>query len=292
MSALFGSQKEEKELKITFYSKDAVRCPICDASFYREELLSGGGRLIAGPLTDELHRIYEPSAKYGDVHPLVYSATVCPSCWYASSDADFANAPEKIRAELSLDRDARIADAQKIFPNIDFSGARSLEAGAASLYLALRCYGFFPKEFSPTLKQGMTALRAAWLFDELHKKRPTENFDWLALLFKRKAHFLYREAILKEQSGKEPLSGVKNFGPDTDKNYAYEGALYLVGLLELKYGPREDAEKRNAALSDAKRSIAKIFGLGRSSKSKPGPLLEKARNLYDELNKELNETDD
>ncbi|MFA6506087.1 MAG: DUF2225 domain-containing protein [Treponemataceae bacterium] len=292
MSPLFDSSKEEKELKITFYSKEAIHCPICDASFYREELLSGGGRLIAGPLTDELHRIYEPSAKYGDVHPLVYSATVCPSCWFASSDTDFSAVPEKVRPDISADREARIADTQSIFTNIDFSGARTLEDGAASQYLALRCYGFYTKEFSPTLKQGMSALRAAWLFDELHKKSPTENFDWLSLLFKRKACFLYHEAILKEQSGKEPLSGVKNFGPDSDKNYAYEGALYLVALLESKYGDKNDPEKRLAALADAKRSIAKIFGLGKSSKAKPGPLLEKARNLYDDLNKELNETDD
>ena len=284
--------REERELKLTFQSKDALKCPACSASFHREELLSGGGRLIAGPLTDELHRLYEPSVKYGVVHPLMYQATVCPSCWFASYDSDFQALPGKSRDDVNDDREARITDIQSIFPSVDFSANRTLAEGAAGHYLALRCYGFFPKEFSPTLKQAIAALRAAWLFEELHAKDAGENYDWLELLFKRKARFLYKEAVLKEQTGKEPLAGVRNFGPDVDKNYGYEGALYLTALLELKYGSREDPVRRTAALGESKRAIAKLFGLGKSSKAKPGPLLEKARDLYDGLNKELNETDD
>jgi uncharacterized protein (DUF2225 family) len=49
---------------------------------------------------------------------------------------------------------------------------------------------------------------------------------------------------------------------------------------------------RTEALGNAKRTIAKIFGIGKSSKNKPGPLLEHARDLYDNINKELNESDD
>ena len=44
-------------------------------------------------------------------------------------------------------------------------------------------------------------------------------------------------------------------------------------------------------LSESKTAIARIFGLGKSSKNKPGPLLEHARNLYDELTKELKDDD-
>ena len=85
---------------------------------------------------------------------------------------------------------------------------------------------------------------------------------------------------------------MKFLGPDTDKNYAYEGVLYLCGILELKYGQREDEEKRNLELDRSKRAIARMFGLGKKTKSKPGPLLEKARNLYDELKRELAVDDD
>jgi uncharacterized protein (DUF2225 family) len=283
---------EEREVKISFQSKEEYSCPVCDTSFHREELLSGSGRLIAGDITDELHRLYEPSSKYGDVYPLAYQAMVCPECFFASVDKDFVNLPDETREKAAKDRENRIADLGRLFPRVDFYTPRSLTEGAASQYLVLRCYDFYPREFSPTIKQGIAALRAGWLFDEMDQKNPGQHYDWLSQLFKKKAQFFYTQAIQLEQSGKESLSGISFFGPDTDKNYAYEGALYLSALLKLKYGPRIDPAQRTASLAEAKRTIAKIFGLGKSSKSRPGPLLEHARNLYANINKELNETDD
>jgi len=282
---------EEKDIKVSFMSREKYTCPVCEAVFHREELLSGSGRLIAGELTDELHRLYEPSAKYGNVYPLIYQATVCPGCWFASMDNDFESFPVELREKVIEDRNDREADVNRIFPNLDFTEHRNLESGAASLYLVVRCYDFFPREFSPSIKQGIASLRAGWLFDELNKKIPGQHYDWLADLFKKKAMFFYNEAILREQKGKENLSGIKIFGPDTDKNYAYEGALYLSSLLRFKYGYLDNPELRSQSLDEAKRTIAKIFGIGKSSKSKPGPLLEHARNLYDSINKELNEAD-
>lgn len=284
--------KLEKERKVTFQSKDALVCPACDTHFFREELLSGGGRLIAGPLSDELRRMFEVSNKFGEINPLIYQPTVCPACWFASWDVDFVHLPVKKREEVMNDKDARLAETQLLFAFVDFNNPRDLESGAAATYLALRCYRFYPKEFSPTIKQAITSLRCGWLFDDLHAKRPGEHFDWLSLLFKQKANFLYHQAILGEQSGKETLSGVRNYGPDLDKNYGYEGALYVSSLLEQKYGSREDLDQRIAQIGEAKRTIAKIFGLGKSSKAKPGPLLEKARDLYDAFNEELHETDE
>jgi uncharacterized protein (DUF2225 family) len=283
---------EERELKISFQSKEGYVCPVCETNFHREELLTGSGRLIAGAITDELHRLYEPSAKYGDVYPLAYQATVCPECLFASIDKDFVNLPTMVQRKVAADRKDRIADLERLFPRIDFYASRGLIEGTASQYLVLRCYDFYPREFSPTIKQGIAALRAGWLFEEMDKKNPGQHYDWLSQLFKKKAQFFYIEALQLEQSGRESLSGISFFGPDTDKNYAYEGALYLSALLKLKYGPRTDPGQRVASLQDAKRTIAKIFGLGKSSKSKPGPLLEHARNLYANINKELNETDD
>jgi uncharacterized protein (DUF2225 family) len=122
-------------------------------------------------------------------------------------------------------------------------------------------------------------------------KSPDQHYDWLSMLFKKKANYLYNEAIRREQRGKETLSALKNFGPDTDKNYSYEGALYLTALLRYKYSFKENPELRGKALDEAKRTIARIFGVGKSSKAKPGPLLEHARNLYETISKELNEVD-
>ena len=280
------------DIKISFISKDTYTCPACGKAFNREELHSGSGRLIAGAITEELHRLYEPSAKYGVIYPLAYQATVCPGCWFASMDKDFLNIPASAVEMIKNDTENRMKNVRRIFPTADFNKPRNLVNGAASFYLVLCCYDHYPKVFSPTIKQAIAALRTGWLLDLMEKKYPGYNYDWLALLFKKKSQFLYNEAILKEQSGKEVLSGIKNFGPDIDKNYSYEGALYLSALLRLKYGQRDNVEVRNEALQNSKRTIAKMFGLGKSSKSKPGPLLEYARELYDSINRELNETDD
>jgi uncharacterized protein (DUF2225 family) len=282
---------EERELKVSFLSKKEYACPVCGEVFHKEELLSGGGRLIAGPMTDELHRLYEPSLKYGEVYPLIYQATVCPKCWYTTMDADFSLLPEKSYSRVRKDQEKRRDDTILIFPDIDFYQPRGLAEGAASQYLALRCYEYFGKDFSPTIKQGLAALRAAWLLDDLDKKNPRQHYDWLALLFRRKAQFLYNESIRLEQTGKETLSGMKIFGPDTDKNYAYEGVLYLCAYLRYKFGPQEDPGQRKFSLEDARRTIAKMFGMGKSSREKPGPLLDRARHIYDAINKELAESD-
>ena len=282
---------KEREVKVTFQSKENYSCPVCDTSFNREELLSGSGRLIAGILTDELHRLYEPSSKYGEIFPLIYQATVCPGCWFTSMDKDFGDFPKNGKSTAEKDKDKRIADTKKIFPDTDFTTQRDIISGTASLYLVVRCYDYFPKEFSPTIKQAIAALRASWMLEVLNNKYPGQHYDWLTQLFKKKANFLYNEAIRREQTGKETLSAIKAFGPDTDKNYGYEGTLYLAALLKFKYSFLDNTERRGMALEEAKRIIAKIFGAGKSSKNKPGPLLEHARALYDNINKELNETD-
>ncbi|MDR2739972.1 MAG: DUF2225 domain-containing protein [Treponema sp.] len=284
-------KNEEREAKISFQSKESYACPVCGEVFHREELLTGSGRLIAGDLTDELHRFYEPSLKYGTIYPLAYQATVCPECWFAAMDKDFLSLPKSNRQKAIADQEKRKSDTLQIFPNVDFRESRGLISGAASLYLVLRCYDFFPKEFSPTIKQGIAALRAGWLLDEMNVKYPGQHYDWVARLFKKKAQFLYNDAIRREQSGIESLSSIKIFGPDTDKNYAYEGALYLCALLKSKYGPMADAAQRTASLEDARRTVAKIFGMGKFSKAKPGTLLESARALYDKINREIAQID-
>ncbi|MDR2178243.1 MAG: DUF2225 domain-containing protein [Treponema sp.] len=282
---------EEKELKVSFLSKKEYECPVCGAKFRKEELLSGGGRLIAGPMTVELHRIYEPSVKYGEIFPLVYQATVCPECWFAAMDQDFEELNDDGAQAARGDQESRKKDAAHLCPSLDFSSPRRLAEGAVSQYLVMRCYQYYGREFSPTVKQGLAALRAAWLFDDLDKKNPRQHYDWLALLFRRKAQFLYNEAIRLEQDGTETLSAMNVFGPDTDKNYAYEGVLYLCAYLRYKFGPSDPGQRR-ASLEDARRTIAKIFGMGKSSRDKPGPLLDHARQVYDAINKELNESDE
>jgi uncharacterized protein (DUF2225 family) len=283
-------EKDDKERKVTFLSKEAQHCPVCDADFHREELFSG--RVNAGELTDELHRTYIPMQAYGEVHPLVFDLIVCPSCWYAAYRSDFSGIAPKLVRPLSEGIAARIEAAQRVFSPLDFGSPRGLVEGAASYYLAMLCYEHFPKEYSPAIKQGISALRAAWLCRELEAKQSGQNYDYAARVFYGKARFLYKLAMENEQKGKESLTAVKWLGPDTDKNYGYEGVLYLTAVLELKYGPTADANKRMELLTDSKRMVAKMFGLGKKTKSKPGPLVDKVRDLYELLKAELKQDDD
>jgi uncharacterized protein (DUF2225 family) len=282
---------DESLLKISFLAKDTTRCPVCQETFRREELLSGSGRLIAGELTDELHRLYETS-RYGDLYPLAYPAMVCPRCWFAAMEQDFVKLPKDEIVQVEAAEDYRKNAVRLIFSDVDFYESRNLVSGAASQFLVCLCYDYFPAEFYPTVKQGLAALRAGWLLEHMNSVYPGQHFGWLAALFKKKAGFFYNEALLRESTGKETLSGLTAFGPDTDKNYGYEGMLYLRGILEYKYGSQKDPRQRFEALSDSKRTIAKIFGLGKSSKSKPGPLLERGKELYALLGKELNDFDE
>lgn len=283
---------DDDGLKITFLSKKEYKCPVCETAFRKEELLSGGGRLIAGKLTEELHRLYEPSKKYGVIFPLIYQSIVCPECWFASMEADFNSLPADRHDDARDDYEKRLKDTRLIFPNADFHENRTLMEGAASQYLTLRCYDFFNKNVSPTIKQALSSLRCAWLIDELDKQYPQQHYDWLGTLFRRKAEYLYNEALNREQYGIETLSGLKNFGPDTDKNYSYEGMLYMCAYLHYKYGPNNNEEERKTTLEGCRRTIAKLFGMGKKSKDKPGAFLEHARNLYDTINEELKEAED
>jgi uncharacterized protein (DUF2225 family) len=280
-------KQEEKIKKITFFANKPTLCPICAEKIFREELLSGGGRLIAGALSDELRRLYEPSVKYGEINPLVYPVVVCPACYYAVFPEDFAavesNAIEKLEGLTAQRRKSSVL----LFPDIDFKNPRTLKEGIASTYLALTCYDFFKPHSMPTLKRGILSLRTAWMLSDFHRKAPGENFDYAAKIFYRKALFYYRMVLERDSKGEEMLAAKGNFGPDTDKNYGYDGVLYLSGILEYKYGSRKDPATRAKTLVYVKRLFAKIFGLGRTSKNKPSPILEKAKDIYAKIGAEL-----
>ncbi len=285
-----------KKLAISFYSKQKVHCPVCKKDFPKEELLSGGGRMIAGQLTDELRRNFEPSAKYGVVYPMIYSVGACPNCHAAFLWNDFPLLQDEGTISKLLDTESeRKKSVETVFPHYNLKREKTLLDGAASYYLALLCYEHMPKQFSPTIKKAQICLRLAWLCGDLEGLCPGYNFNYMQQRFYRKSLFFYQEALEFETTHVESIAGISNFGPDIDKNYGYDGVIYLSSLLEYKYGQTENIQERLQKLEQNKRSIARIFGLGKSSKNKPGPLLEHSRQLYDnitEILKEANIIDD
>ncbi|MFP4363440.1 MAG: DUF2225 domain-containing protein [Spirochaetia bacterium] len=275
--------------KVSFFSKKTTTCPVCSTQFNKEEMHTGRGRLIAGDLTIELRRNYEASQKYGEVFPIIYTMIVCPGCYFSAFPADFESVNQQAIGALEGETQNRIARVEKLFPDIDFHQPRGIEEGAASYLAGMFTYEHFDKENAPTFKQGLCALRAAWACNDLHKKKPNDNYDYLSKVFYRKAAFLYSLAVEYEQSGEEALPSDFHFGPDTDKNYGYDGVLYISGFLVYKYGPKKNPEKRKESLEKAKRIVARIFGMGKASKDKPAAILDNARDLFAKINNELKE---
>ncbi|MBN1495256.1 MAG: DUF2225 domain-containing protein [Spirochaetes bacterium] len=280
----------DKDLRLSYRQKNPSVCPVCSFEFHREELLSGGGRLIAGKLTDELKRNYDVSKKYGKVCPLAYVLTVCPSCYYSAFPKDFETLEnseiDKIR-ELTA---ARKNVVKKFFGSLDFNANRELKTGAASYMLAVDCYSYRNKKVAPTFKIALSSLRAAWLFNDLSKENPEGAYGKIAVFFYKKAYQSYVKMIDILQTGAEPVDAAGNMGPDTDKNWGYEGVLYLTAVLTLKVGSKDpDPKKRMENLEKCKRYLSRLFGSGKTSKSKPSELLDKTKDIYDKINQLLDE---
>jgi len=276
-------------IKLTFLTKQELECPVCENTFHKEELLSGGGRMNAGDLTKELHRIYLPTKKFGEVYPLLYPVVVCPSCYYAAYQGDFPKVtPERVQILKKGIGDRKTA-LKSIFPSLDFQSPRKLQEGVASYVFASMCYDSAGKELTPHFKQAISCLRAAWLCQDLHSIDKGENFDYLALVLYRKASFFYGRVIELEQKGTESVEGAGNLGPDIDNNFGFDGVLYLSGILEYKYGQRGNPERRAKQLRKARSTVSRIVGMGKSSKSKPSALLDLSRDLHKLIKDELDE---
>lgn len=274
---------------ISFFQKNETVCPICEHKFKKEELRVGGGRLIAGPLGNDLRRYYEASKKFGDVYPLIYYVMTCPGCLYSTLGTDFLNPDPKAIDAIRLEERKRRQALELILPNLDWENLKTLKEGAAGYFLALMCYEHFGPSFSPTIRSGICALRTGWCFADLHRRFPTENYDYLEKIFYHKARFLYSQTIERDQNNEEPVNAAMNFGPDVDNNFGYDGVMYLLGYLEYHFGSQANPEQREKSLTSARRAIARLVGMGKSSKNKPTAIIEKAKDLHKLLGEEINE---
>ncbi|MDR3238323.1 MAG: DUF2225 domain-containing protein [Spirochaetia bacterium] len=276
--------------KISFRQKNSTKCPVCSSEFYKEELFSGGGRLIAGKLTDELRRRYEDNKKFGKIYPLAYLISVCPNCLYAAYPKDFTAIEHDEVEKLFELTNARKGAVGKFFTGLDFNKDRDLYLGAASFMLAVDCYSLRNKKVAPTFKNAVSSIRAAWLFDDLAELEPEKQFKKISLFFYKKAYQYYIKTLDLIQNGAEPSEAAGNMGPDSDKNWGYDGILYLSSVLTVKVGSWEkDIKKKIANFELSKRYLSRLFGMGKSSKSRPSEILDKTRDVYDKIATMLDE---
>jgi len=276
--------------KVTFLSKEYISCPVCETHVYKESLMTGSGRLIAGDITTLLHRTFKPSQSYGKIYPLIYYIMVCPNCFFASFPADFKKVMRDKIDLLSEKKEERIELVQKMVgESIDFGTYRTLYSGAASYVLASMCYDFISKKCTPIAKQAICSMRAGFLFEDLNKEKPYEYFDYIADICYKKALFFYNRALEFDMKKEQLIENVSALGPDIDKDYGYDGILYILNALKFIYGDKSNANIRIADLEEMKSGFGKLFGMGKANVNKPKEILEKSKNFYELVSKELKE---
>ncbi|MCB1172319.1 MAG: DUF2225 domain-containing protein [Leptospiraceae bacterium] len=277
---------------ISYRVKEGTTCPLCSFEYRREKLHSGGGRLIAGNLTKELRRLYQVSKKFGRVYPLAYEVSTCPNCLYSSYENDFNTLESGELQELKAKSADRRMQIEKILGPLDFNEDRNLVLGAASYLLAIDCYQKRGIDVAPTPKKAISAMRGAWLFGDLHDEFPGKGFDKVQSLLYMKAVGWYSPMLEIMSTGSEAHDKfIRLLGPDTDKNWGFDGVIYLNGYLSNKYLDQitTTEEQRIAILERNKQHLGKLYGAGRSSSSKPSVIINLAKDLYEDISKQLEE---
>lgn len=277
---------------ISYRVKEGRICPVCSFDYRLEKLHSGGGRLIAADLTKELRRLYQVSKKFGRVYPLAYQVLTCPQCLYSSYQNDFMDiAGEELNEIKNATTDRRM-NIEKIVGPVDFNEDRNLVLGAASYLLAIDCYQKRGIEIAPTPKKAISSMRGAWLFGDLNTEFPGKGFEKIQDLLYMKAVGYYSPILEIMGTGSEAHDKFINLlGPDTDKNWGFDGVIYLNGYLTNKYLTKvtSSKEQRIAILDKCKMHLGKLYGAGRSSSSKPSVIINLAKDLYEDISAQLDE---
>ena len=273
--------------KISFFTSHEVECPACGLKFKQEVMKTGRGRLIAEHLDVDLRRNYKITDKYGKVNPLLYSVTVCPDCYFAAFSEDFIDRGID-KGGVNAARDKRKSYIEKIFDKIpDYNTYRDTLAGAVSYFLAISSYNYYSKEYAPSTKKAICAMRCSWLVKDLTIDYPNGNFFKIYFCFRYLAWSLYEKAIKTAETGEETFDNAKKLGPDVDIDFGYMGLLYILSLLGYELKDFIDEELLYDRFKYYRASLAKVFGFGKSSKEKPSVILDMAKDLHGNISEML-----
>ncbi len=289
-------QIKEKIPHISFFAKKEIMCPLCKESFHHESLHSGGGRLISSHITSELRRTYKPNPKFGRIWPQVYTIQTCPKCFYSSFPLDF----EELEAEeiklLNNFREKRKKNVQNVLGSLTFRENRNVVLGAASYLLAFECYQKRGVNIAPTPKKALCSLRAAWLIGDIAEYFPRKGFEKLVQFLYMKAMQNYTLTLDIMGSRGEPHTKFLNIlGPDTDKNWGFEGVIYINSYLTHQYAKLcfdSNEDKIVEQYRVARCNLSRLYGHGKVSSSKPSLIVEYARTLYDTITFDLEKMGD
>ena len=284
-------KEKQKKVLISYYAKQATECPVCGTHFQQELLHSGRGRLVSVNITPELRRLYKPNKKYGKIYPQTYSILTCPDCLYSAFPNDFADVVEEEVLLIKKLKDSRRQKIEKLLGPLSFHERRNLVLGAASYLLALDCYARKESRVAPTPKKAVCCLRSAWLFGDLAEDFPKRNFGKLRDFLYVQAARYYSPSLNILSTETEPrIQFLSILGPDTDKNWNFEGVVYINSYLSYKYASKLAPDNQEAQIKlqqIARRNLGQLYGHGKASFAKPSLIVEYARTLYDKITEEL-----
>ena len=276
---------------ISFFHKKPFTCIVCEEKNYREELRMGRGRLDAGKLDLDLQRHYIASKEYGTVLPILYNVVTCNYCYFSYLITDDISKLRKqsiIALQGEQKSEERIALLKGIIKEVpNFSFKRNLVMSLGAYILAIASYNQFLKEESPTLRLAIVTLRCAWICKLMHSFGYVAETEQLMKIFYRKAAFLYQKSIDMQEKGEEDYREIKTYGPDTDRDYGFDGFIYMNSWLQFNYGELNNHDIREKVLMNIRSTLSKVFGFGKSTKEKPSALLYQARNTFDLVEEEL-----
>jgi hypothetical protein len=124
LCGLGGISAEEN---ILFFQKRDPMSGLRRVLSIKEEMMTGGGRMIAGNLDDDLRRHYEPSKKFGEVFPSgLLHVHLSPLPLFGGTLGFFSRWTRKVIPAL----EAAIGDRKEyilgLFPNIEYAQPRGL----------------------------------------------------------------------------------------------------------------------------------------------------------------------
>ncbi len=274
----------------TFFSSKPIECPSCENEVYQESILSGKGRLDAGELREDLYRNYNVTEEFGNMYPFLYAVTTCPKCLYTTFSKDFLvihkrNKKTLFHSDMIHKRKKTLSFLFKKIP--DFKQKKDIMSAFASYLLAMDTYNEIRSRDSPSIRMAICSLRSAWIAKILEEHKYGDFMKTLKDIFYRKSYFFYKRSLQYDTIGKESLGNIWSLGPDIDKDYGYEGVVYLLAWYVVKYESLNDPTQRRNELQKARTNLSKVFGFGKASREKPSILLSIARDVFDKTEKEM-----
>lgn len=279
---------------ISFFKKEEdVKCPACGTVINQEVMKTGSGRLDAGELDIDLHRNYLSTKQHGQVFPLLYLVWTCSKCYYTAFQFDFERQHKNTKARIckSSAKAARLKILDHLFSKMpNFNEQRGLTEGVAAYLLAVATYEQYDSHDSPTIRMAICMVRLAWLCKHIKEhSQETEEINMLISMFYRKAFFLYDKALELTMKGVEEITNIRGLGPDFDKEYGYDGVIYMHAWLYVNHDILVDNgdDYKLAILKKLRTNLSKVFGFGKSSKEKPSSLMGVAKETYNTVKTEL-----